>query len=64
MIDELDRDLVAALTLGMALLDSADLRCAFKPSGRLSSDGDEEVREGGSEAGLYQYALLFVCRVL
>lgn len=63
-MDDLDEDLVTALTLGMALMDSADLRYAFKRSGRPLSDGDEEVSGRGSKAGPHEYALLFICRVV
>ena len=65
-MDESDRVLVAALTAravamagDMAVMDFADLRCAFERVRRPFSDGDEEVSGGRSEVGL---ALLFVRR--
>ncbi len=59
-MDELDGDLAAValpvallvdLAGGMALMDPAGLRCAFKRIGRLFSDGDEEVSGGGVGGG-------------
>ena len=46
-----DLDLLAALTLGMALMNSADLRCAFKRGAKLFGDGDKDVSGRGSEVG-------------
>lgn len=63
-MDDLDKDLAIALTLDMALTNSAVLRCDFKRSGRPFGDGGEEVSRTGSEMGPYECALLFVCRVV
>ena len=62
-VDDLDEDLATALTLDMALMDYADLRCAFKRSRTLFGDGDEGISRTGSEMGPYECALLFVNRV-
>ena len=61
--DDLDEDFTSSC-LGMALMNSADLRCTFKRSGKRFGDGDEEVRRIGSEMSPYDCALLFVCRVV